>query len=178
MKNVCFLSFLKRYNNEKYLTVKQRWTSSICHGEVMTCPNTQCERLLYAHVQPSEEWSLSLSMVDCRLSFSSYSQRQEYFWASFIKHKYHIVVPLVFWFWTASVMAENPLTHWRLKLTPGKKDAQERRPSFTENLNIFPLYIHWDALNMQLKVGGPGADEKRHGLASRGTCPKRSPYRL
>lgn len=146
MKNVCFLSFSKRYNNEKYLTVKQRLTSSICHGEVMTCPNTQRERLLYAHVRPSEEWSLSLGTVDCRLSFSSCSQRQEYFWASFIKHKYHIVVPLVFWFWTASVMAENPLTHWWLKLTPGKKDAQERCLSFTENMSIFLLFYPFEMM--------------------------------
>lgn len=81
MQNFFFLHFLNDMimKTGKYWTVKWQLTRSMCHGNVMTCPNTQCERLLYAHVQLSEEWSLSLSTVGGRLSFYSCSQRQGYF---------------------------------------------------------------------------------------------------
>lgn len=92
----------------KYLPVKWQLASSTCHVNVMTCPDTQRERLLYVHVQLPEEWSLSRSTVGCGLSFYSCSQRQGYFWASFTKHKYHIVVSIFFWVWVAGMEPEHP----------------------------------------------------------------------
>lgn len=158
--------------------MKQKLTSSICHVKVMTCPNTQRERLLYGHVRCLEEWSLSLGTVDCRLSFYSCSPRQGHFWASFIKHKYHIVVPLFFWFWIASVMAEHP-THalgtevnWEIKMK--KKKNAPVWLSLLQRVWIRCIFISvWDALNRQLKVGGSREKERRHGLTSRWICPRR-----